>query len=340
MRNKVVIKKFDEKNYLNQVSEVLEKDFSFQKKLKNVKTVFIKPNLVSDVDSYIKNGSNTDIRIIESILYYLNKFPNLKVYLGESETGTKTKGRKLIYALENMGVIDLQKRYDFEIVNLTEDIQIETPIPNGKFLKKIKLGKTFLESDLIINLPKIKTHKYATITCSLKNMFGVIPDPLRIVYHQNIHQVVADLNKPFYQKIFTITDGVVCMEGQGPLYGVPRKLGIIMFSSNPLANDYVACRVMKIDPSEVKHLQLANEWAKLDFSETEILSYKPINKISNKPFAMANKNAFVKLEGFLMQNPFIVRLLFNDWFRKNITKKISFITDRMRGGSYKWYEQK
>jgi len=335
---KTVVQKFDDKNYKKQIAEVLEEDFLFEEKIKNIRSIFIKPNLVTDVPQYINNGANTDIRIIEAIISYLNNFPSLEIYLGESETGTKVKGRKLEYALKNMGILKMQKKYNFKIINLTEDEKEEITIPNGKILKKIKLSKTFLSSDLIINLPKIKTHKYATITCALKNMFGVIPDPLRIIYHQNIHQIIADLNKFFYSKIFTITDGIVCMEGQGPLYGKPRKLNLILFSNNPVANDYVVSQIMKISPQKIKHLQLANEWAKIDFSKIKISSFKKINEITRKPFVLANKNLFIKMEGFLMQFPFIVKIIFSDFFQKNISKKLDFLLKKLRGGSFSRYE--
>jgi len=331
----VIVKKYD-KNIYKIVKNVLDSDQSFQNKIKLSKTIFIKPNLVTDKTEYIKNGANTSTELIEAVLRYLAKY-NIKVYLGESETGTKVKGRKLDEALKNMGIMKLKETYDFNIVNLTYDKQIKVKV-NGLFLKNINLGEKIVKADLIINMPKIKTHKYAVITCSLKNMFGVIPDPLRIIYHQNIHKVIADINKLFYKKMYIITDGIKCMEGQGPLYGNSRQLNIIMFSNDSTANDYVACKIMKIKTESVKHIYYSNLWRKLKFNDIVIKSYTEIDKITLKPFKLANKNLFVMVEGFLMQNRVIVKILFSDLFRRNITKRIRFLTDKLRGGSYTWYE--
>jgi len=333
--NKVLIKNFNE----NKIEGIIDAGFNFyglDKKLASIKSVFIKPNLVTDVKEYIEQGANTDIRIIEAVIKYLSRYPNLKVFLGESETGTKIKGRRLDLALELMGVKKLQNKYNFQIVNLTYDKKISIRIPEGKFLKRIELGKTLWDADLIINLPKIKTHKYATVTCALKNMFGVIPNPLRIKYHQNIHQVIADLNRLFYDKMFVITDGIVGMEGQGPLYGEKINLGIILFADNPLLNDVAAAKIMRFNPQAIRHLILTNNWAKEDIDNTELIGNLNILNAARK-FKPANKNLFVKAEGFLMQFPWIVRVLFNEWVQKNITYHFNKILKKLRGGSYSWY---
>jgi len=325
------------------IHKTIEKGFlesGLDKRLRLSNTVFIKPNLVTDVPEYIENGANTDTRVIEGILKYLSRFPKLKVLLGESDTGSRVKGRKLDLALKYMGVYELQDKYNFEIVNLTKDEQVECSIPEGKFIKKLSLSKKFLDSDLIINIPKIKTHKYATITCALKNMFGTIPDPMRVIYHQNIHQVLADLNSMFYEKIFVITDGICGMEGDGPLYGQPVNLNIIMFSEQAIYNDVVAGKIMGIKPEEVKHIQLLNDgFLNLDLEDYSILGDKTVKDLSI-PFKRAEKNLFIQIEGRLMQYPWVVRILFNDWFREHITYHINPILKKLRGGSYSWYIKK
>jgi len=335
--DKVFIRKFSKTNYKKEIKKILFDGFDLEKKLKKSKIVVIKPNLVTDVKSYIRNGSNTDLRIIESILFILKDFKKIKTYIVESDTGTKIKGRKLELALKEMGVLKLQKKYSFEVLNLTHDNKQKVKIHGAKILKTIQMSKTLMSADLIINLPKMKTHKYSVITCALKNLFGIIPDPLRVVYHRNIHQVLSDLNRLFYKKMIVVTDGVICMEGQGPIYGKAKKLGVLIFADNPLLNDVVAAKIMKIDLKKIKHLNLTNLWMKKNFAKIEIDSYKEIDKIS-KSFILSHKNIFVRIEEQLMRNPFIVRILFNDWFRKNISKRLNFILKRLRGGSYSWYE--
>jgi uncharacterized protein (DUF362 family) len=334
--NKVIINSFKEKT-LDSIIESGFKAFDIDERLRSAKTVFIKPNLVSDVPEYIANGSNSDVRIIASVIRYLNKaYPKVSVYVGESDTGTKVKGRKLELALNYMGVTNLQKELNFKIINLTKDDKIHVKIEGGKLLKEIDMGKTLMDSDLIINIPKIKTHKYSTITSALKNMFGTIPDPLRIIYHENIHQVIADLNRLFYDKMFIVTDGIVGMEGSGPLFGTPVNLEVLLFADNPLFNDVVAANIMKIPISDIKHIQLVNGWANEDLSKISVEGNLELSTVARK-FKLAQKNLFVKIEGKLMQHRWIVKILFNDWIRKNITYHISPFLKKLRGGSFSWY---
>ena len=185
-------------------------------KLRAVSLVMIKPNLVSDVKEYVDNGSNTDTRLIEAVLKYLSAFP-CNVVIAESETGCKVKGRRLQRALDLMGVTPLKDKYDFEIVNLTYDDKVTVKPETPLLIKKIELGKASLDANLIINMPKPKTHKYATITCALKNMFGCIPDPLRVTYHKNSHKAVVDINSIFFDKTFLVLDGIRGIEEQDPL---------------------------------------------------------------------------------------------------------------------------
>jgi uncharacterized protein (DUF362 family) len=332
----VSVYRFDEKN----IDSIIEKgfrDFNLDGRLKKIKSVFIKPNLLTDVPEYIKNGANTDVRVIESVIKHLSKFKNLKIWLGESDTGTEVKGRKIELALKYMGVYALKKKYKFEIINLTADKKITVNIPNGRFLKKVDMSKTFMDCDLIINIPKIKTHKYSTITCALKNMFGSIPDPMRIVYHANIHQTLADLNSVLYKKTFVVVDGIVGMEGSGPLYGTPVNLNLLMFADNPMASDIAACKVIGIEPKEVKHIVY---FSKITNDNLKIKTKGNIKLENTRKFKRAHKNWFVFIEERLMQHRWSVRIVFNDWVRKNITFHFRGLLKKFRGGSYTWYYKK
>lgn len=310
-------------------------DFGLDDRLTSVDSVFIKPNLVSDDPIYIENGSNTDVRVIKAVIEYLEGY-DLDVLLGESETGTKSKGRRLERALEHMGIYDLQAEHEFEIVNLTEDDWVTVPIPDGTHLEELDLAETFLQSDLIVNLPKVKTHKYATITCSLKNMFGVVPDPLRIVYHEDIHRVLRDLNSLFHDRTFTVVDGIRGMEGNGPLYGTPVDLECLGFADHPVAADMLACLLMEIDPREVTHLSLFREYTGTDDRSLEVGGPLAVEDVA-RPFAHADKNWYVQFEGKLMQYRPVVKFFFDDRVRRNFTYYLDPLLSRLRGGSYSWY---
>jgi len=332
--NKFSLYKFDEDN----IDSIISREFRYfgiDKKLENSKLVIIKPNLVTDIDKYIQNGANTDVRIIESVIKYLSTF-NCKVVIVESETGTKIKGRKLNKALELMGVKKLKDKYNFDIINLTNDVQVTVNF-NGCILKCVKMGKTSLDADLIINIPKLKTHKYSTITCSLKNMFGLIPDPLRVIYHRNIHKILADLNNLFIDKTFVILDAIKCMEGQGPIYGTPVDMNLIGFCDDMLVNDYIGAKIMGIDPFEVKHIKYFNE--KYHNIALDKISFRGKLKVEDVAikFEPCKKNLFIRIEEQLMRNPPIVRFLLSDFIRKNVFYHMRKGLKKLRGGSYDWH---
>jgi len=333
----VSLYKFEEKK-IDYLVEKGFKEIELDKELKKVKKVFIKPNLVTDIPQYIKNGANTDIRIIEAVIKYLTKY-NLTIYLGEADSGTKIKGRKLKQALKLIGVYKLKKKYKFKIINLTKDKLVQVNIPKAKLLKNLKLGKTILDCDLIIDLPKIKTHKYATITCALKNMFGTIPDPLRIIYHSNIHLAIAELNKIYYPKTYVLTDGIIAMEGKGPMFGEAVNLNVLMFSDSMYCNDIVACKIMKLNPNTVEHLNLVSANLNSRDKKYKLIEHISLNKISKK-FEPSKKNLFMAIEGKLMQHKIIVKIVYNEWVQKNITYHFRHILKNLRGGSSKWYIEK
>lgn len=330
----VSLKSFNQER-INEIVAEGFKEIGLEEALPNAKLICIKPNLVTDIKEYIENGANTDIRIIGAVLEYLSKY-EVKVFIAEADSGSNIKGRKLKYALKLMGVYDLKKKYSFDIINLSQEEQVEVIIPEAKFLKKIKLAKIVLDADIIINLPKIKTHKYATITCSLKKMFGTIPDPLRIVYHKNIHQTIADLNKLYLDKTYVLTDGIVAMEGSGPIYGKPVNLDLLIFSDSMYCNDIVASRIMNFKLSDIKHIQLTEFYLDDEDKEYILLEGILLNSFTKK-FDPAKQNLYMKIEGKLMHYRIIVKLLNNEWIQRNITFHFREIQKRLRGGSSSWY---
>jgi len=313
--------------------------FQLSRKLRQASLVMIKPNLVSDVEEYILNGSNTDTNLIEAVLQYLSDFP-CRVVIAESETGSKVKGRRLQRALDFMGVTALKDKYNFDIVNLTYDVKETVAIKNGLLLKKIELGKTSLDADLIINMPKLKTHKYAAVTCALKNMFGCIPDPLRIIYHKNIHKAIADINSIYFNKTFVVLDGIRGMEGQGPLFGSPVDMNIVGFCDDSLLNDIICAKIMGFDPKEIKHIELfKNRYYSGTTDKIEIAGeIKPEDVRRN--FIRSHKNAFIRIEEQLMRSRIVVRILHSDFVRRHFTYHFRGILKKLRGGSYLWYIDK
>jgi len=97
----------------------------------------------------------------------------------------------------------------------------------------------------------------------MKNLFGVVPGgvygwPKNLLHWAGIHECIADLHRLFPRQ-FVLVDGIVGMEGNGPIQGTPKAAGVLVAGSDPVAVDATCCRVMGIDPGKVKYLKLAED---------------------------------------------------------------------------------
>lgn len=125
---------------------------------------------------------------------------------------------------------------------------------DNKVGRKLPLSSFLHEIDLIITLPKLKTHGQMGYTGALKNQYGLIPGPLKAEYHYRMKtrewlaEFIVDINRAAPLKL-AVMDAVVGMEGNGPSGGEPRKIGCIMASSDLVALDAVACRMIGVDPA-------------------------------------------------------------------------------------------
>ena len=126
-------------------------------------------------------------------------------------------------------------------------------------MKELWLPRTVLESDFLVSMPKIKTHHWSGVTLSMKNMFGVVPGarygwPKNVLHWNGIQQSILDLcaTVPIH---FVIADGIVAMEGNGPLNGSSRPLGKIVLADDPVAADATCARLMGFEPGRIVHIR-------------------------------------------------------------------------------------
>jgi uncharacterized protein (DUF362 family) len=125
--------------------------------------------------------------------------------------------------------------------------------------------QTLYDVDLLVSMPKLKTHHWAGVTLSLKNMFGVVPGsvygwPKNLLHWQGIHNSIVDINSSLPVRQFAIVDGIVGMEGNGPLQGDAKKAGVLIFGEDTVAVDATAARLMNIDPRRIRYLSIAGEF--------------------------------------------------------------------------------
>lgn len=128
-------------------------------------------------------------------------------------------------------------------------------------LRELYLPKTALGVDFLVSMPKLKTHHWAGVTLSLKNMFGIVPGscygwPKNVLHWAGIDRAILDINAAC-RPHFAIVDGIVGMEGNGPIQGTPKASGVLIFGNDPVAVDATCCRVMGLLPERVKYLSRA-----------------------------------------------------------------------------------
>jgi len=145
----------------------------------------------------------------------------------------------------------------------------------------IMIARPVMEADLIINLPKLKTHGMTLYTGAIKNMFGCVPGFYKTQFHTRFPRPI-DFARSLV-KIFKITkpglniaDGVIGMEGSGPANGIPRKLGVIMASGDGVALDAVASYLMGFDPRAIETTVAAYEQklGEMDLDQIELAGAK------------------------------------------------------------------
>jgi uncharacterized protein (DUF362 family) len=128
-------------------------------------------------------------------------------------------------------------------------------------LKGIYFPRSVCEADFIVSMPKMKTHHWVGITCSMKNFYGTLPGlkygwPKNVLHHNGIPQTVVDINATLPRSL-AIVDGIDCMEGDGPILGSLKHMGLILVGRNLPAVDATAARIMGLRPERVSYLGLA-----------------------------------------------------------------------------------
>lgn len=149
---------------------------------------------------------------------------------------------------DELGVESLQ----FEAM---ENPFVKTPVPGGAYLDFIFAARLALESDVIVTLPKLKTHASTWYTGAVKNMFGAVATKTRKYAHtlatyERFSSSVVDIYSVMQPRL-AIMDAVVGMEGEGPRHGSPKKAGLILASKDPVALDAVASKIIGFDPMEI-----------------------------------------------------------------------------------------
>ena len=197
-----------------------------------------------------ETGATTDPIVLKALVEYLQlHYSDLDIVLVESDS--TTAWADLLYKWLKFNRIEKDCNIRFQ--NLSKDDFILKRI-DGYYLKEIKIPRTLEECDYFLSLSKLKTHSFCKISCALKNQYGCLMDKYKSKYHNHLDEVIADINLVM-RPDFSLVDGIIAMEGWGPVFGIPKKANILIGGCDPVAVDSICARIMGFH--SVKHIRLA-----------------------------------------------------------------------------------
>lgn len=209
------------------------------------KKVFIKPNLTTAGSA--ESGITTDVNVIRAIL---EKLKNCEVTIGEGS------GANTFEAFKANGYFELSEEFGAKLVDLNNDEAVVKKIPAPVRFRQLSFAKAVLNSEYVIDVAKLKTHSFATVTLCLKNLFGTItPRKNRVMVHPFINKAICDIAQVVKPQL-NIVDGIVGNQ-LDEVRSNPVNSNIVIGGYDALSVDLVACQCMGIDPGEVGHLNLA-----------------------------------------------------------------------------------
>ncbi len=224
----------------------------------NGKRVLLKPNLV---ETALGHGHiNTHPKVVLAAARAFRQL-GAQPFLAEGQGHRRDSW----LVLEESGMARTLEEGGLDFVDLNHDEPIEVPNAGEvSELVSLWLPRSLVEADWVVSMPKIKTHHWAGITCSMKNFFGAVPGivygwPKNVLHHVGISEAIVDINATI-EPDFAIADGIVGMQGDGPIMGEPKELGALVMSRNLPALDATCARLMQLNPAGAPYLPLSSGW--------------------------------------------------------------------------------
>ena len=268
--NVVVIVRVDDyhpqniKNGLERIFELLNPSF-INNNLKE-KSILLKPSLLA----HTKNTFTNEV-VVEQIATILQEKGAKRILIGDS---TMTKSITAM-AHRKSGMLRVAGKFGHPMINFFEEEYFPIYHTSFKADSIIQIPKVVVDSDIIINIPKMKTHNGYIFTGAIKNFFGLLKDKLdkhrifkdKTKFQQmlgDIHQAVLSTGHNGQTKpVFHIMDGIIGMEGKGPRSGNLRSFNCLIASFSPAALDAVAFTLMGGNPQDletIRSLSERNSW--------------------------------------------------------------------------------
>ncbi|HPD61193.1 MAG TPA: DUF362 domain-containing protein [Thermodesulfobacteriota bacterium] len=221
------------------------------------KRILLKPNLVEPRRGAIH--IITQPAVVQSAAEAFLSLGASRVIVGEGSG--HCRDTHLILEESGFDNIFRDKRITFVDLNYDE-FWVAPNVVRTANLKSFVFPQTLKQVDWIVSMPKLKTHHWAGVTLSMKNLFGAMPGifygwPKNVLHMIGITEAIIDINSTL-RPHFAIVDGIVGMEGDGPIMGNPKEAGVIVMGRNLSAVDATCCRLMGVNPDKIRHLSKAS----------------------------------------------------------------------------------
>jgi uncharacterized protein (DUF362 family) len=217
------------------------------------KTILVKPNMLDVIGD---NAATTQPKIIGAVLDLLRELGANSIMVGDGsafrrDTDSVAKSCGLLQVLDDRGI---------PFIDLNYDELVPVRVRDGWIRKTdtLWLPRQVVEADFIVSVPKLKAHHWAGVTLSLKNLLGVIPGSRygwakNIIHMNGINATILGLYQ-LLPPVISIVDGIVGMEGNGPLFGKPVQHGLLAMGSDPLSVDVICAQLMGFSIDTIPHL--------------------------------------------------------------------------------------
>jgi len=233
---------YDEARVLSALRQAIDLIGGIQTFVKKDSRVLIKPNLLFGKSP--EEAVTTHPSIVRGMIQIVREAG------GVPSIGDSPSVGSLTWTADKAGIKAVADEMKCPLVEFDKPVLLSKG--TGRIFKQLEVEQAVLEADVIINLPKWKTHAQMLLTLGVKNLFGCIPGPRKPLWHLKAgddRKIFAQILFDIYQVIqpsLTILDGIVGMEGNGPNSGRPIPIGLILASGDSLSLDQIVCDLLGI----------------------------------------------------------------------------------------------
>jgi len=259
--------------------------------VKKGQTVLLKPNLLKIARP--DEAAITHPEFIRAVIRLVKTVTD-KIFIGDSPGGLV----KVEDIYDQCGIRQVANEEDVELVRFDKI----------KHIGGVPFASIKDEVDVVISLPKLKTHNLTTLTCAIKNIFGLIPGLYKVNCHKKApnFQVFAQELVRIYSMAtpdLNIIDGILAMQGDGPSGGESYELGLVISSADAVAADAVIAKIIGLNPFSVPSIKIAHDQklGQADLKNIEICG-QTIDEVLAKGFDLPKIMTLYKMPNFLLRN--------------------------------------